>query len=301
MKEKSSDIGVVIGRFQLHELHEAHKGLIKTVLEQHDKTILFIGCTPAIGTKKDPLDFITRKYMVEEEFTFSSILPLYNQKSDEVWSKQIDSKIRETFPMGSVTIYGSRDSFIPYYKGIFKTKELEPETYVSATDIRNKVGKQIIKSSDFRAGVIYSVYNQYPITHPTVDIVITKENGDILLGRKPNEDKWRFIGGFVDPTDDSLEMAAKREVNEETGLEVDDLKFICSMKVNDWRYRGIKERGIMTTFFEAKYIFGTPQPNDDICELKWFSFNTNLITPFLVEEHVKLLDKYWDYRFKNGN
>ena len=293
MKEKSTDIGIIIGRFQLHELHEAHKELIETVINNHDKTILFIGCTPAIGTRKNPLDFMTRKYMIEELYNFSAILPLYDQKSDAVWSKQIDSKIRETFPMGSVTIYGSRDSFIPYYIGQFQTKELEPESYVSATEIRNKVAKSIMKSSDFRAGVIYSTYNQYPITHPTVDIVIVKENGDILLGRKPNEDKWRFIGGFVDPTDSSLEKAAKREVNEETGLEVDDLKFICSMKVNDWRYNGIKERGIMTTFFEAKYIFGAPQPNDDICELKWFSIDSiKNNKSLLVDEHLKLMEIY---------
>lgn len=300
MKEKTSDIGVIIGRFQLNELHSAHKDLLETVLNNHDKTILFIGCTPAIGTRKNPLDFMTRKYMIEEEYSFSAILPLYDQKSDEVWSKQIDTKIRETFPMGSVTIYGSRDSFIPYYKGSFQTKELEPETYVSATEVRNKVAKSIMKSSEFRAGILYSVYNQYPITHPTVDVVIKKENGDILLGRKPNENKWRFIGGFVDPTDESLEMAAKREAREETGLELDNFKFISSRKVNDWRYRGISERGIMTTFFEASYIFGAPQPNDDICELKWFKLDAQLRSD-LVEEHIKLFVDYLNflnYEFK---
>lgn len=30
-------------------------------------------------------------------------------------------------------------------------------------------------------------------------------------------------------------------------------------------------RSVMTSFFTAKRIFGSPQPNDDICELKWFT------------------------------
>lgn len=30
MQEKQTDIGVIIGRFQIHELHEAHKELIQS-------------------------------------------------------------------------------------------------------------------------------------------------------------------------------------------------------------------------------------------------------------------------------
>ena len=202
MDIKTTQHGVIIGRFQTPELHSEHIKLIQYVLDRHEKVILFLGVSSTLANKKHPMDFITRKYMIEEQFGISKliIMPLSDNKSDEIWSKQLDSKIKEVFPLGSVTIYGSRDSFIPYYKGINKTLELQPDVFVSATDIRELASKKVISSSEFRAGIIYSVYNQFPVVYSTVDIAIIKDN-EILLGQKLGETEWRFIGGFVDVTD----------------------------------------------------------------------------------------------------
>lgn len=291
MDIKTSQHGVVIGRFQTPELHSEHIKLIQYVLDRHEKVILFLGVSPTLANKKHPMDFITRKYMIEEQFGVSklTIMPLSDNKSDEIWSKQLDSKIKEVFPLGSVTIYGSRDSFIPHYKGVNNVLELEPEIFISATDIRELASKKVIASPEFRAGIIYSVYNQFPVVYSTVDVAIIK-NDEILLGQKLGETEWRFIGGFVDTTDQSDEAAAKRETLEETGLEVSELEYVCSMPVNDWRYKGIKDRSIMTRFFKAKYIFGCPTPQDDINALKWFKLTPELEN-ILVEEHKKLFKK----------
>ena len=291
MDIKTTQHGVIIGRFQTPELHSEHIKLIQYVLDRHEKVILFLGVSPTLANKKHPMDFITRKYMIEEQFGISklTIMPLSDNKSNEIWSKQLDSKIKEVFPLGSVTIYGSRDSFIPYYFGVNKTLELQPDVFVSATDIREVASKKVISSSEFRAGIIYSVYNQFPVVYSTVDIAIIKDD-EILLGQKLGETEWRFIGGFVDTTDESDEAAAKRETLEETSLEVADLEYVCSMQVEDWRYRGIKDRSIMTRFFKAKYIFGCPTPQDDINALKWFKLTPELENMF-VEEHKKLFKK----------
>ena len=291
MDIKTTQHGVIIGRFQTPELHSEHIKLIQYVLDRHEKVILFLGVSPTLANKKHPMDFITRKYMIEEQFGISklTIMPLSDNKSNEIWSKQLDSKIKEVFPLGSVTIYGSRDSFIPYYFGVNKTLELQPDVFISATDIREVASKKVISSSEFRAGIIYSVYNQFPVVYSTVDVAIIK-NDEILLGQKLGETQWRFIGGFVDTTDESDEAAAKRETLEETSLEVADLEYVCSMQVEDWRYRGIKDRSIMTRFFKAKYIFGCPTPQDDINALKWFKLTPELEN-ILVEEHKKLFKK----------
>lgn len=291
MDIKTTQHGVIIGRFQTPELHSEHIKLIQYVLDRHEKVILFLGVSSTLANKKHPMDFITRKYMIEEQFGISklTIMPLSDNKSDEIWSKQLDSKIKEVFPLGSVTIYGSRDSFIPYYKGVNKTLELQPDIFVSATDIRELASKKVIASPEFRAGIIYSVYNQFPVVYSTVDIAIIKDD-EILLGQKLGETDWRFIGGFVDVTDESDEFAAKRETLEETGLEVAELEYVCSMPVNDWRYRGMKDRSVMTRFFKAKYIFGCPTPQDDINALKWFKLTPELEN-ILVEEHKKLFKK----------
>jgi len=291
VKENKADIGVIIGRFQINRLHDAHRSLIDSVLEKHSKVILFLGVAKSIGTRKNPLDFASRKVMIEEEYgdKISAILPLMDMKNDMMWSRQVDEKIREVFSMGSVILYGSRDSFIPYYTGRFNTCELEAADKVSATDVRKEVSNIIEKSEAFRAGVIYSAYSTFPHVYPTVDVAIVKEKtSEVLLGRKPYEEKFRFIGGFTDVEDENYEMAARRESVEETGLEIGTPQYLGSARVDDWRYRSNKDRGIITLFFKAPYIYGTPKANDDIAEVKWFSID-DLTEDNLVGEHVKLL------------
>jgi len=287
------DIGVIVGRFQTHRLHDEHKKLIEEVIKRHDRVVLFLGCTIAQGSFKNPLDFVSRKVMIEELYgdKLSAILPLHNKKSDEIWSKTLDSKVREIFPMGSVVLYGSKDSFIPYYKGSFATCELAPDNYVSATTIREEVSKKVERDEKFRAGCIYHAYNMFPIVYSTIDVAImNNDNSQVLLGRKPEEKEFRFIGGFVDIEDKDLETTVRREAQEETGLEIGDVQYICSTKVEDWRYRGEPGRSIMTHFHIAKKIFGSEKAADDIAEVKWFNLD-DLKEEQLVKEHQRLLVK----------
>ena len=289
--KKKCDIGVIIGRFQVHELHDAHREMINEVIKRHDKIVLFLGVSPTLCTQRNPLDFLSRKVMFEEEYgnRISVILPLNDKKSDFVWSNQVDTKIREVFPIGSVVLYGSRDSFIPHYHGIFDVIELVPHSLVSATEIRKSVSKKVDRTKEFRAGVIYACYNSYPIVHPTIDVAIMNDDETkVLLGRKKDEIEYRFIGGFADITDESYEQTVRREAYEETGLEVGDLQYVASDKVKDWRYRSSTDRSIMTIFFKAKKISGAEQANDDIFELKWFNV-LELKNENLVSEHGKLL------------
>jgi len=267
--------------------------MINEVVSRHEKVILFLGVSPTLSTKRNPLDFLSRKVMFEEEYgnKISVVLPLHDKKSDIVWSNQVDTKIREVTPLGSVVLYGSRDSFIPHYKGRFDVIELVPASMVSATEIRNAVSKKIERTKEFRAGVIYACYNSFDLVHPVIDVAIMNEDETkVLLGRKHQEDKFRFIGGFADVTDENLEQTVKREAGEETGLEIGDIKYIASMKVRDWRYRNDAERSIMTSFFKAKKIYGAEKGADDIAEVKWFTV-ADLKDGELVDEHNQLLIK----------
>lgn len=291
--KKQYDIGVIIGRFQVHELHDAHKEMVNEVLRRHNKVILFLGVSPTLCTQRNPLDFLSRKVMFEEEYgnQISVILPLHDKKSDNVWSNQVDTKIREVFSLGSVVLYGSRDSFIPHYKGKFDVNELVPSSLVSATDIRKAVSKKVDRSKEFRAGVIYACYNSFPIVHPVIDVAILNDDEtQVLLGRKKDEVEFRFIGGFADVTDENFEQTVRREAYEETGLDVGDIRYVSSMKVRDWRYRSTTDRSIMTNFFKAKRISGHAQGADDIAEVKWFDIETLKVTD-LVGEHGDLLEK----------
>jgi len=287
-------VGVIVGRFQLHELHEAHVDLIETVVSRHNKVILFLGVSPLLGTTNNPLDFTSRKMMIQEKYPEIVILALPDRRSDEAWSKNLDARVKEVFPLGKVLLYGGRDSFIPHYKGSFDTTELEQTIYISGTEIRKQISEEIKASPLWRAGAIHQAYNRYPISYQTVDIVaMTSDSSRLLLAKKPNEDLYRFIGGFVDPTDPSLEAAARREFAEETGgsTEIGGLQYVGSFRIDDWRYASERDK-IMTAFFVATYSFGHLSPSDDISELRWFDYDTfatkEFINTQIVEEHRPL-------------
>lgn len=70
-------IGVFVGRLQIHELHEGHHYAIKQVVDNHKKTIIFLGVPKFIGTKKNPLDFelvtVFENGEIIKEWTFEEI------------------------------------------------------------------------------------------------------------------------------------------------------------------------------------------------------------------------------------
>jgi bifunctional NMN adenylyltransferase/nudix hydrolase len=294
--------GVLVGRFQSPELHDGHRLLIEAVLSRHSKVIIFLGISKALFSNRNPLDFIARQQMLEASFPQQlSIHALPDMPDDHDWSDELDKRIREIEPVGPVTLYGARDSFLPYYHGHFPVEEItSANTDISGTDIREKTSHEVIPSRDFRAGVIYAAMRKYPIAYPTVDIAVYKTQGtEILLGRKPNEKLFRFPGGFVDPTDENFEKAALREITEEAGpLTLGAMQYVGSAKIDDWRYRNSKD-GIITQLFAAKWIEGTPTAQDDIESVFWQDtktlFNNELL---LVPEHrplLRLLSTFTDY------
>ena len=288
-QEKSSDVGVLIGRFQVAELHEAHKDLIRTVADEHQKVIIFLGLSPARVTRNNPLDFESRKQMILDEFPNVNVLYIKDVGNDEIWSKNLDAQIEPLVgPDSSVTLYGGRESFVEHYKGKYKTTDFEQEVFISGKEIRNQIGKVVKGTSDFRHGVIWAAYNQYPHVMPTVDVAIwNQDKTKLLLARKENEEKYRFIGGFSQGKG-SYEEEAKREVMEEAHIEITDLKYIGSKVVDDWRYRREVDK-IVTILFEAKYTSGAPVPDDDICALKWFDID-KITSEDIVPEHRDLLE-----------
>lgn len=297
------EIGVVVARFQVHKLHEGHINLIDKVIENHKKVIIFLG-VPVIGnTKSNPLDYASREAMIKQVYPNVIVLPLKDQRSNEKWSKELDNQIQVPFGERSslsAVLYGSRDSFIPYYSGKYAVVELTTDVLYSGTEVRKQVSKEILASEDFRAGVIHATYAARPVTYPTVDITVYNDKGQILLAKKPNEEFYRFIGGFVDRTDANWEQAARREFSEETGgnAQIDEVKYVCSGAINDWRY-GNTESGIMTTLFIGKFLWGRIEPSDDIASLHWVEPKNINVDRDIMVEHRDLYANLCVYLNKN--
>jgi bifunctional NMN adenylyltransferase/nudix hydrolase len=286
-------IGALVGRFQVPELHDGHKELLNTVKSRHDKVIVLLGLSPLKASKNNPLNFQARKKMIEDFDPEIECHYIEDQPSDQDWSNTLDSILSKHVPFDEkVILYGCRDSFMSHYHGKHDTKELLSRSVISGTEVRRRAKLNISDSKDFRKGVIWATGNQYPTAYPTVDVAILDEAGEnVLLGKKRNQDKLVFIGGFVDPSksgSNALEKNARREVMEETGIEVSTPEYVGSFFVEDWRYRSEKDN-IITTFFKAKHVYGRPEPADDIYELKWVKLEdlVDLVMPW----HIPLVEK----------
>jgi bifunctional NMN adenylyltransferase/nudix hydrolase len=271
-------IGVIVGRFQVDELHEGHKVLINYVDKENDELIILVGLSPLMCTFNNPLNFAAVEKMLSEAYPDAIIMYIKDEISDKNWSIKLDKLIeKDTDPSDTVCLYGSRNSFIDHYHGEYKTKELEQTVFTSGTKIRKEIAGSIVNNADFRKGVIWATMHQYTGPATTIDVaILNNDETKVLLGRKPTEDKFRFIGGFA-KSGESFEQTVHREAFEETGLTLMDLRYIKSIPVADWRYKNEKKK-ITTLFFKANILNGRPEPGDktDICELIWMDINDNL-------------------------
>jgi bifunctional NMN adenylyltransferase/nudix hydrolase len=293
-------IGVIIARFQSPYLHEGHKSLIDSVKKDHNKTVIVLGVSPVLGSRKNPLDFHTREKMIKREYPEVVVLPLPDHPLDSQWSQNLDGLLSNSFPGSKFKLFGSRDSFIKYYSGNFEIVELPSSGTHNATLIREKISDKVLDSEEFRTGVIYAYSNTYLKVYPTVDIAVFKnQKTEILLGKKNIDNKWRLLGGFSDPTDNSYEEAARRELTEECGpIVTTEMKYEKSFRVDDWRYKSEADK-IITALFSTDFINGDPAGSDDIAEVKWVKLAdvTGMMQKKLTaEEHIpqltELISKY---------
>lgn len=141
--------------------------------------------------------------------------------------------------------------------------------------------------------------NKYPTSFQAVDVIILDKKADfnnLLLGRKLSQEKWRFIGGFVDPKDNSLEEAAIRELGEEVkGIgSYGAAKYEGSFRVDDPRYRDSVDKIMSAVFLvrisQFKELFG----GDDIFEVKWYDLKHlyENYKQIIVPEHFPIIEKF---------
>lgn len=293
--------GVIVGRFQVNNLHAGHLSLFDQVAALHERVIVFIGVSASGPTRRNPLDFETRKKMVQAEYPDFMFLPIVDRKSDAVWSEDLDNQIDNIARMGKATLYGGRDSFVPHYTGKRTVVQLIIPPSISGTEIREKLTNRVMQSSDFRAGVIYSSQNQYDRTVMTVDVAILYNPGTgptkILLGKKTGEDGWRFPGGHCVPGL-SLEDNVRKEAYEETNLDLVGMQYIGSHPVKDWRWEKEKDQ-ITTAFFMGWSTSMAGKASDDLDMILWFNL-AEVEARMLENAHVPLFQKLIDYTYARG-
>jgi len=295
---KTTDVGVIIGRFQVHQLHEAHIELFDDVISKHNRTLVFVGLSPLRNTVRNPLDFNTRKKMILEHYPEIEVYYIDDVNSDDLWSKNLDRELNRWLKPGqTATLYGSRDCFIGHYHGSFPIMELESTKYISGTELRRQIAVNHPPTKDFRAGRISASYDRYPTCMTTVDVaVIDFDKNKLLLGQKAGEKYPRFLGGFTTPESESFEEDARRETLEEAGdISIGNIEYLGSHKIDDWRYRNEVDK-IKTLFFVASYEYGRPEAGDDIASVVWVTLEDVIAGKVVImPEHRPLMVALQEY------
>ena len=123
----------------------------------------------------------------------------------------------------------------------------------------------------------------YPRLAPAV-MVLVRRGDQILLGRSPHFPPGMFsaLAGFVDPGE-SLEQTIAREVQEEVGLKVTNVKYFASQP---WPF----PHSLMIAF-TADYLDGviTPDPAE-IEDAQWFDLNNLPRLPSKISISRRLID-----------
>ena len=126
---------------------------------------------------------------------------------------------------------------------------------------------------------------------PTVDIIIEIDGGIVLIERKNKPLGWALPGGFVD-YGESFEHAARREAEEETGLQV---TLTHQFHTYSDPSRDARQHNSSTVFIGTAN--GKPKGADDAAQAVIF-YKDNL--PSLAFDHQQILEDYFHFR-KTGN
>jgi 8-oxo-dGTP diphosphatase len=119
---------------------------------------------------------------------------------------------------------------------------------------------------------------------PTVDIIIRRGDGIVLIERKNPPAGWALPGGFVD-YGESLETAAVREAREETGLELSNLRQFGAYSDPD---RDPRQHNISFVFTADG--LGELMGGDDAARAEIFPLDA-LPSP-LCFDHARILEDY---------
>jgi NAD+ diphosphatase len=105
----------------------------------------------------------------------------------------------------------------------------------------------------------------HPRTDPVVITLVHDRGARVLLGRQPTWPAGRYstLAGFVEPGE-SLEEAVVREIGEESGVRVSDVRYRSSQP---WPFPASLMLG-----FEAAYAGGEAHPHDqELEDVRWVS------------------------------
>ena len=107
---------------------------------------------------------------------------------------------------------------------------------------------------------------------PAASVVVTNDDGLILLQRRTDNNLWALPGGTMD-IGETISECARREVREETGLDVDlqGIVGIYSDPNHVFAYDDGEVRQEFSICFSARPVAGTLTVSDESHDVRYFT------------------------------
>ena len=114
-----------------------------------------------------------------------------------------------------------------------------------------------------------------PIINVGATVLVFNDKNELLLNLRSDTGDWGIPGGLKE-LNETLEECAKREIKEETNLDVEELKLLAILSGNDYyfKYPNDDELDCVIVLFEARNYKGDLKINDDeSTKLEFFSLD----------------------------
>lgn len=135
----------------------------------------------------------------------------------------------------------------------------------------------------------------YANSKPTASALVVDDEGRVMLSKRardPAVGKWDLPGGFVEEGEHPLDCL-HRELREEAGIGLRDTEFLGIFM--DWYGLDARNVSTLNLYWSARIAEGTPEPADDVEELRFFALD-EISTEDLAFEHLPKVLSAWDAR-----
>lgn len=127
---------------------------------------------------------------------------------------------------------------------------------------------------------------------PAMSALIVREDGHVLLERRSDNGRWGLPGGAVEIGESILD-ATRREVEEETGLQVEIVRLVGLYSDPATQVVSYPDGNVVhyvSANFECRVAGGTLRTTEENTGFRWWDPDTPLPQPFVPSQEVRIHD-----------
>ena len=311
-------LGVLIGRFQVPEMHEGHRFIVRQMLEQCDQVLILFGSANRTRSVKNPFTYGERRISARKLFPTILTAPLNDYLyNDSQWMADVAATIETARGQVSydfekhveVVLYGHHKDGNDYLKWFpqYEYVNINSDIDISGTEVRNSF--MHLLPDNVQADARYfakerETFKNYPYPDSLNiccgDAVVECLGHILLIKRKftPGAGNWALPGGHKN-TNETFLQCALRELKEETNIRVPEPVLLGSIKStrlfdNPKRSSGIPKLTLAVHMVLKPNADGSlPRANglDDAAETSWVPISDVLNKYRLHDDHGDIISE----------